>query len=298
LQKLKAIYTITRFPNLVFIFLTQILVYDKLIYTPLQSVNATRIFAFTDMILLAISTTLIAMGGYIINDYFDVKIDEINKPNRVTVELQFRRRYIMFAHIAINFVALCIALPLAFKAGHISLLGIQLLSIILLVLYSAYFKRKPIIGNIIVAILTALTVLTPALFEHQIIFTNYFYTIICIAIFAFIYTWMREIVKDLEDIKGDEADGCRTMPIVFGIKASKYALYILALFMMIYCILIIVNANEIFIIFITSMLTVHIVGTIIFCSKLSKSYQHKHFKWLSRFLKIITFIGILQILFI
>jgi 4-hydroxybenzoate polyprenyltransferase len=264
----------------------------------LQSQSANQVFAFSDMILLAISTTLIGMGGYIINDYFDVKIDEINKPNRVTVELQFRRRYIMFAHIAINFIAVCIGLSLAFKARHISLISIQLVSIFFLILYSAYFKRKPISGNIIVALLTTLTVITPSLYESQILFTNHIYTIYCIAFFAFIYTWMREIVKDLEDIKGDEADGCRTMPIAFGVGFSKKILYLLAFVLITFCGFVVFQSVIVSSFHYLLLISAHIIGAVTFCYKLSNAFHHKQFKWLSRLLKILTFIGILQIQFI
>jgi 4-hydroxybenzoate polyprenyltransferase len=297
LQKIKAIYTITRFPNLVFIFLTQVLVHQQLIAKPILLNNTTLLFSNLEMILLATSTTLIAAGGYIINDYFDVKIDEINKPNRVTVELQFKRRQIMFAQIILNFVALVLSLPLALKAGHISLIGIQLLCILLLVLYSAYFKRQVLSGNIVVAILTALTVYTPAIYEAQILGYDAIYSIAAITLFAFLFTLLREIIKDLEDIKGDEADACKTLPIVYGTQASKRLSYGIA-----FCIIVFLGMIA------HKMLGNHLIiglsclliacATIYFMIELKKASGHHHFKFLSRLLKIITFIGILQIYFI
>jgi 4-hydroxybenzoate polyprenyltransferase len=297
LQKLKAISTIIRLPNLIFIFLTQIIVYWKFIHLPNQAFLNAYTFSFTEMVLLSLSTTLIAAAGYIINDYFDVKIDEINKPNRVTVELQFKRRHIMFAHIVLNIIALFIALPMALKARHISLIGIQIVSILLLILYSAYFKRKPISGNLAVAFLTALTVFTPAFYETKTVFSPYFLSFKCIALFAFVLTWMREIVKDLEDIKGDEADGCRTMPIVFGIRISKLLLWTLAIFTIFFSgyVFYKIGLCNMLIDYILLMLA---ISNIIFCIQLYKANQHRHFKWLSRFLKIITFAGILSIAFI
>jgi 4-hydroxybenzoate polyprenyltransferase len=297
LQKIKAIYTITRFPNLVFIFLTQVLVHLQLIAKPITTNNASLLFSTSEMIILAISTTLIAAGGYIINDYFDVKIDEINKPSRVTVELQFKRRHIMFAQILLNLIALIIALPLALKAGHISLIGIQLLSILLLVLYSAYFKRQVLSGNVVVAGLTALTVCTPAFYEAQIFGYDAIYAIAAITLLAFLFTLLREIIKDLEDIKGDEADACKTLPIVYGTQASKRLSYGIS-----FCIVAFLGIVA------YKMLSNHLIisvsclliacATIYFVIGLNKAHMHHHFKFLSRLLKIITFIGILQIYFI
>ena len=124
MQKLKAIFTIIRFPNLVFIFLSQIIIYFKVIVLLAILAQLHTVITNLDIFILALSTTLIAAGGYIINDYFYVKIDEINKPSRVTVELQFKRRHIMFAHIALDIIAVLITIPLALQAGYISLIGI------------------------------------------------------------------------------------------------------------------------------------------------------------------------------
>jgi 4-hydroxybenzoate polyprenyltransferase len=256
-------------------------------------------FTYLQMILLAISTTLIAAGGYIINDYFDVKIDEINKPNRVTVELQFKRRHIMFAQIVCNSIAILIVLPMALQAGHISLIGVQIFSILFLVLYSFYFKRKAFIGNCIVALLTALSVLTPAFYEYSVLQLPMRELLFGLSFFAFLLTLIREIVKDLEDIKGDEADGCKTMPILYGINYCKSVLYILSSIFILYCIFILCNTYTYiqWPIFCIGLGTT-CIGIIYFCIKLVSANSHDSFKFLSRLLKIITFIGILQIYFI
>jgi 4-hydroxybenzoate polyprenyltransferase len=299
MKKLQAIITIIRLPNLVFIFLTQLLVYRNLIAKPMASKEIIPILNLQDAILLAISTTLIAAGGYIINDYFDIKIDEINKPEKVTVELQFKRRYVMLAHIALDVVALLLVYPLAQKAGHISLLGIQLFTIAILVLYSAYLKRKPFSGNLTVAVLTALTVLLPALYNYPIFG---FYTkviILSIAFFAFVLTLMREVIKDIEDIKGDAVDGCNTLPIAKGIQFCKTLLYSIVIvffeFWMFagYNMLTTFAWLNVFVLLIPVM-----IGLVLFGVWLKKANEQKHFSRLSTLLKIITFIGILQIYFI
>jgi 4-hydroxybenzoate polyprenyltransferase len=294
MQKLKAIFTIIRFPNLVFIFLSQIIIYFKVIVPLAILAQLHTIITNSDIFILALSTTLIAAGGYIINDYFDVKIDEINKPSRVTVELQFKRRHIMFAHIILDIIAVLITIPLALKAGHISLIGIPLISILMLVLYSAYFKRKPLSGNLIVAALTALTVYTPALYEFNIFHRVSMESITIIAIYAFCLTLMREIVKDLEDLKGDEADGCRTFPIVFGINHSKNLLYLLATLFFIFNSYIISFLHYFYQAFFVGLLN---IAMIMFVYYLWKANKHIQLKFLSRLLKIITFYGVILLIF-
>ena len=294
MQKLKAIFTIIRFPNLVFIFLSQIIIYFKVIVPLAILAQLHTVITNSDIFILALSTTLIAAGGYIINDYFDVKIDEINKPSRVTVELQFKRRHIMFAHIALDIIAVLITIPLALKAGHISLIGIPLISILMLVLYSAYFKRKPLSGNLIVAALTALTVYTPALYEFNIFHRVSMESITIIAIYAFCLTLMREIVKDLEDLKGDEADGCRTFPIVFGINHSKNLLYLLATLFFIFNSYIISFLHYFYQAFFVGLLN---IAMIMFVYYLWKANKHIQLKFLSRLLKIITFYGVILLIF-
>jgi 4-hydroxybenzoate polyprenyltransferase len=294
MQKLKAIFTIIRFPNLVFIFLSQIIIYFKVIVPLAILAQLHTVITNSDIFILALSTTLIAAGGYIINDYFDVKIDEINKPSRVTVELQFKRRHIMFAHIILDIIAVLITIPLALKAGHISLIGIPLISILMLVLYSAYFKRKPLSGNLIVAALTALTVYTPALYEFNIFHRVSMESITMIAIYAFCLTLMREIVKDLEDLKGDEADGCRTFPIVFGINHSKNLLYLLATLFFIFNSYIISFLHYFYQAFFVGLLN---IAMIMFVYYLWKANKHIQLKFLSRLLKIITFYGVILLIF-
>jgi 4-hydroxybenzoate polyprenyltransferase len=296
---LRALITIIRLPNLIFIFLTQILVYFQLIKTALPENNI--LLTGNKPILLALSTTLIAMAGYIINDYFDVKIDEINKPNRVTVELQFKRRWIMAAHILLNLLALYIAAPIAFECNHISLIGIQLLCILYLLAYSAQLKREAFTGNICIAVLTALLVLTPALYEYhyfkELPFGKYHFYFFVILFFAFTITWLREIAKDLEDLKGDAIQGCNTMPIKYGLRIAKYWMYSL-------CISILVVV--IFQLFCIQNNILYLICTIVFvfiplCFLLRQIYLSKkqlHFKQLSILIKAITFAGILIIYFI
>jgi 4-hydroxybenzoate polyprenyltransferase len=304
MHNLKAIVTIIRLPNLIFIWLTQVLVFHYLVQAHLIGLGMPLHFSTLDILLFSFSTTLIAAGGYIINDYFDVGIDAINKPYRVTVEHTFKRRTIMLWHIFINVLAVLIACYYAIKCGHISLILFQIFTILFLVLYSSHFKRQAFVGNICIATLTLLTVLLPAIFENaHIVFTNCshkFFPLLFIALFSFFATWLREIIKDIEDIKGDMLNNCNTMPIKYGISFSKnfcIALSVLLIFIAIICLAVISFNNNSCLFNTLNILfsTTIIIPLFVLIYKLSQAYKSVHFKYCSRLVKIITFAGIILI---
>ena len=177
--------------------------------------------------LLCLSTILIAAAGYIINDYFDIRIDAINKPDRVILEKQIPRRLAIIMHSVMNGIALLLAGIVAWQAHHPELILVQGCCTFLLWKYSTTWKRQFMIGNIVVSFMTGLTVIVLLLYETSLYpyFTKpvslaIFFELYFVSFFAFILTWMREIVKDMEDYKGDADEGCVTMPIKWGLKKS------------------------------------------------------------------------------
>lgn len=173
------------------------------------------------LFLLSLSTVCIAAAGYIINDYFDIKIDIVNKPQRVIIGRYLHRRVAMTAHQVLNVVGCLIGLYLSHWVFVINVLSVSLLWF-----YSSHFKRQPFIGNLIVSFLTALSLLVLAVYyqRNADLLLSY-------AAFSFSLSLVREIIKDIEDVKGDARFGCRTLPIVWGIRQTKYLLYgLIALF--------------------------------------------------------------------
>ncbi len=224
-----------RWQNLLIIFLTQLLAWGCIVLP-----ENPKILTPLNFLLLSLSTMLIAAAGYIINDYFDVKIDIINNPEKVILEKVIPRKQAIIAHTLLNVIALAVAGKVAVEAGHPEWLLFQLCCTLLLWFYSTDFKRQYVTGNIIVALLTAMTVGVFFVYEPQIFFrlrTSRFGDrlflpgwILCVyAYFAFMLTWMREIVKDMEDLKGDQAEGCITMPIRKGLKFSRTFTTVLSL---------------------------------------------------------------------
>jgi len=205
---------LVRWQNLLIIFLTQLLAWWCVVMP--QSPAILNLFNFC---CLALSTVLIAAAGYIINDYFDIKIDTINKPGKVVLEKIIPRKQAIIAHALLNTIALLLAGYVAAQAHHYEWLLLQAVCSLLLWFYSTDFKRQYITGNVVVAILTALTILILIIYEpamHQ--FSKA--VLLIYAYFAFMLTWMREIVKDMEDHIGDEAGGCITMPVKKGLDYS------------------------------------------------------------------------------
>ena len=228
-----------RWKNLLIVLFTQLLVWACVLLPMKQYAATPLLLTPLNLLCIALSTVLIAAAGYIINDYFDIKIDIINRPEKMVLEKRIPRKWGIILHTALNLIGLALAAYVARQAGHYEWLALQLSCTILLWFYSASFKRQFVTGNVVVALLTALTILTLMIYEpatHPYITQHYFLQIADKKIinpvwvlgvytyFAFMLTWMREIVKDMEDFKGDAEEGCVTMPIKIGLlKSARFS---------------------------------------------------------------------------
>ena len=225
-----AFFKLVRWPTLVFIALTQLL-FEYGIYEKVYKVTDTGGGGSRQFLLIVIASVLIAAAGYIINDYFDLNIDQVNKPGKVVVNLIISRRWVIFWHMflsLIGFFFTVLALPMA---GYWHLVLANLLSIILLWFYSTNFKKQLLIGNIVISVLTAWVIVIIYLSKYPLHISRLldidhneirlFRFTVLYAGFAFVISLVREVIKDMEDMEGDRKYGCRTMPIVWGVNASK-----------------------------------------------------------------------------
>lgn len=207
--------TLIRINNLVIIALTQFMAGYFLLPT-----DGNEFVKSTPFILLVTSTMMIAAAGYIINDYMDVKIDLVNKPQKVIIGRHMTRRWAMIWHAALNIGAVLIGASLSLKIGLVDLICAGLL-----ILYSMSLKKGFLAGNLVVALLSASVIALVWLVSPKILDAQEYSTveryIWVYAGFAFFMSLIREIVKDMEDIRGDVRNGCRTMPIVLGIRKTK-----------------------------------------------------------------------------
>lgn len=271
-----------RFPNLLIMVFGQVLVQTCLIF-PEKAFNEALSARFW---LLTFSTVLIAAGGYIINDYYDIKIDAINKPDKIVVGRNLNRRKAMLVHIILSVAGVLLGAWLSLKVGLVNL-GV----VLLLWGYSADLKRRLLSGNITIAFLGAVMVLVVSVFNNIDTLAVWAF-----AAFAFVTTLIREIMKDVEDMKGDAAHDCRTLPIVAGVPATKYVL--LGLLLLFYTLVVLSvlyrRADVWFGIYL--LLAVFVPG--VYAGILLKSADKKSdFAKLSGWFKLIMFTGMLSMLF-
>ncbi len=227
-MQMRAFFTLIRWQNLLFIAITQAL-FAYCIITPVyEAASRKPIVTGATLFLLILSSVFIAAAGYIINDYFDLNIDQINKPDKVIVGKTLARRMAILFHLVLSLLGIAIGLYLDVTTRILLLSVANFICVLLLFAYSISLKKKLLIGNILISLLTAWTVLVITWCEtrnllsplgvSRIKITRY---TLLYAGFAFIISLIREVIKDMEDMEGDRRYGCTTMPIVWGVPASK-----------------------------------------------------------------------------
>ena len=205
-----------RVPNLLLMLLAQALVQACILYpaTPWAALGWPTFW------LTALSTVAVGAGGYAINDYYDVKIDAVNRPRRRVVGRgPLTRRRTMLVHLILSGAGVAVGLAVGWSVGAIAA-G----SALALWAYSAQLKQRLLVGNLVVAGLGAAMVLVV-----EVAARTHSHAVWVYAALAALLTLIREIIKDAEDIRGDARFNCRTLPIVAGLPRTKVVLYALAL---------------------------------------------------------------------
>ena len=228
---LSALLRLMRWPNLLFVVLTQFLFWYFVLpvaFTQNNSEYESMNLSAEIFWVLVLASVLIAAAGYVINDYFDVDIDQINKSSKVIIGKFINKKSAIVLYTLLSLAGLALSWYVGDKLTNYYILLFNFLSIVFLWLYSAFFKKKLLIGNILVAFLTAWVILVLTLAEYRfngssgdpawqlILKVSFVY-----GGFAFILSLVREMIKDLEDMEGDTRFGCTTLPIVWGVPAAK-----------------------------------------------------------------------------
>lgn len=232
MKMLLAFFRLIRSLNLLFIVLTQVLFYFFVVIPIFNDAVETPPLNGINFILLCFSSVLIAAAGYIINDYFDLNIDRINKPDKLVVEKIINRRWAILWHWILSLLGIAIGFYIGFRE-RIFWIGLaNLFCVIALWFYSTTFKKKLLTGNILISLLTAWVVLVVGFAEHYKVMDNLNiyggvdrskllrFTFLYSG-FAFIISLVREVIKDIEDMEGDAKFGCKTMPVVWGVIVSR-----------------------------------------------------------------------------
>lgn len=237
MQSVVAFFRLIRWPNLLFIIATQFLFYNTVLRSCITEIPANDFLSarFELFIYLMIASVTIAAAGYIINDYFDLQIDKVNKPERVLINRYIKRRSAIIWHWVLSGIGLLLSFYVSYKVQSYILGFGNLLCVLLLWVYSTTFKRKVLTGNVIIAALTAWTIVTVYFLagakiigdgswltsDYPFDIRRLFKFTLMYAAFAFVLTLIREVVKDLEDMDGDAQYQCNTMPIAWGVPAAK-----------------------------------------------------------------------------
>jgi 4-hydroxybenzoate polyprenyltransferase len=227
-----AIFSLIRWPNLLITAIVQYLLYFKVLVPVFSLHEITPSFDWLRFSMLVLVTMCIAAGGYIVNDIMDVRTDLINRPDRTIISKRMAPQTASWLYFMFQLVGFICWLYLVFYLRQIPLLGIFPLLIGGLALYSLYLKRLPLVGNVLIALFCAAVPGIVWLIEHQafiqlsaadvdagqrlrVLFIWYMAS-------AFALTLYRELVKDIEDVKGDQAAGLRTLPVIWGVSAARY----------------------------------------------------------------------------
>jgi 4-hydroxybenzoate polyprenyltransferase len=261
-------------------------------------------FPWYDFVLLVAATVFITAGGYVINDYFDIKTDLINK-GKVIVGTKIPRRQAMMWHNLLNIAGVSTGFYISYKAGYIWLGTLFLVVSGLLYFYSASYKRQFLIGNLVVAILTALVPLLVVFYEWPALYKYYTINAITVpdinviiywvggfALFAFMINLTREIIKDIEDFEGDLTYGRNTVPVVIGVLSAKIvsiSLIIITIVLLYLTWHFFIN-DKITLLYLSVTIVLPLLYVIL---KLVRSSVRKNLHSASRIMKIVMLTGIL-----
>lgn len=225
---------LVRFPQLIILALSQIFLRQFLLKPLIASVGMDLQLSDFYFSLFVISSVLITGAGSVINNYFDLRGDRLNKPDRIVIGKEINRRSAILIHGVLSSIGVILAFIIAWKI-HVPILGaLQLLIVGLLWFYSTDYKKQFLTGNIVVAILAALALAMVVIFEpalYKLYFSGqkeWVYLILKVLIFyltgAFLLTLLKALLKDLSDREGDKQQGAQTLAIQWGYHKTRYLL--------------------------------------------------------------------------
>ena len=282
LLKLLSLFSVVRGYNLFMIILAQ---YLASIYILSPNAPLGKVVFDPNLSLIVLSSALVIAAGYIINNFYDAEKDLINKPKKSILDRLVSQRFKLTTYFILNFLAVFVASSVSFRAVlffSAYIFGIWF--------YSHKLKKIPFVGNFVSAILA----ITP-FFAVFVYYKNFETVIFVHAIFLFLLILIREMIKDLENIKGDLAQDYKTIPIIYGAKVSKALIFLLVLVTLIPSVLLITKFD-------VGMMNYYFITSVIllmlFLVLLLQSKSKIHYVWLHNILKVIIIVGVFSILLI
>ncbi len=299
-----------RFPNLVIIMITQYLLYYRILIPPLYDSEIQPALNGFLVFLMILSTVSIAAAGYIINDIYDYEIDKINKPRNLIVERLISRPKANLLYIVLNVLGFLGGAFIAWKIKSIEFLLLFSVTILFMWWYSKSLKNKPLWGNLMIAFCCALVAImlwvaeadALQLLQHSA--ADYdmqmrVYLVWAYAVFAFMSTLFREIVKDMEDIKGDKLGGANTLPLAYGEDFSKKVAFGTGISLIVVIVLFMLFMGNILPQpFFNIFLGIGIILPLIYALyELYRSNTKEHYNCVSKISKLIMLVGLLFLFF-
>ena len=290
---------LVRWKNLVMLGLIQILF--KYVYFPAFSVDTA--LSNLNFAVLIFTTLIIAAAGYIINDIYDVEADKINKPTKVLVTRKITKKQANFLYNIFNAVGLLSGLYLAYTIDKLSFVAIFVITILLLKVYNSDFKKRPLVGNIVVSLLVSLSILIVGVFDIIPMVTedndvNQYYAfrvLMDYAGFAFMFMLLREMVKDVEDVNGDKYMNMKTIPILLGRKRANYLIFILSFVPLLLITSYSFNSFSNVPFVLAYMLIVVLLPLLYFMTKILYAQSKKDYIFASKLLKLIMLLGMFSV---
>lgn len=282
LMKILSLFSVVRGYNIPIIVLAQ---YLSSIFILAPERRALEVILDWRLFLLVFVSTLTIASGYIINNFYDSEKDLINRPNKSMLDRLVSQKTKLQVYFGLNFLATALAFIISWRAAFFFAVYIFLIWF-----YSHKLKKYPIIGNLTASLLAVLP-----FFGILLYFKNFYHVIFAHASFLLLLILIREMIKDLENIKGDIANNYQTIPVRFGEEISKQIITILTIgtIIPVYVLVEKFNVGYMDIYFYISLMVL-----IFFALKLWKSNSHQEYLQLHNILKLIIIAGVFSIVLI
>ncbi|WP_052184129.1 geranylgeranylglycerol-phosphate geranylgeranyltransferase [Psychroserpens sp. Hel_I_66] len=294
------ILNLIRWKNLLLIVIAQLLIKYAL-FESFDIITTLNALGFS---LLVITTLCIAAAGNIINDIYDLETDGINKPNQVIIGRQISENLAYNLFFTLNIVGIILGFYLAHSVGESSFFAIFVIISLALYVYASYLKGTVLFGNILISLLVAMSItivgifdLLPAIIpQNRATQLTFFDIVFDYAIFAFLITLIREMVKDIQDVDGDYKAGMNTLPIVLGRERANKIAFLVSMIpigAVIYFMVTYLYTQPVAI----GYFLLFVIGPLIYATiKIFGASNNFHYKHISLVYKLIMLFGILSLL--
>lgn len=233
--------TLIRLPNILIVILTEWLLYRYVLIPAYELTNIEPTLNADQIFLLALVTAFLTAGGYIINDIIDFNIDLHNRPKKVIISKQISTEVAYLLYFSLSVFGFVLAIYLALKTNNLHLVFLYPSALLGLYFYSHLLKKWTAVDNLVVSFYCAGVAaivgvaerhsIRQLIADHPEIAKKTLFIFSMYLVFAFLTTFIREIIKDMEDMAGDQKHGCSSIPIFLGLHQAKVVVYILGIFL-------------------------------------------------------------------